>query len=344
MQTLLSKKDQQILYANKENNHRFGDFLNKNISSKTDKKSKYLKSQGCKGWSLQLPPKLEEFYCRHSMLRFDIPGIEVCPNNSLRRFVLNHNALNKWHGPLKGLNELEYIDLSVNLCDNTSDNLFIHLSSLKYVHVGANFIGYVIEDREEENPNGHPCPWLKPLTNLVSLDLYLNKIKKLPRKCFFTRRNLETLILEDNSLSDWELEIQHMPYISLIDLSGNNIDRLPEDTMDHLSEVSNHRNVTVNLYDNELECVFKNIDFLEWLDTANIDFIYRDTYMCRNKDWEKFNMTNIKQVIADLKKNCADYVFLNTVLSVLIGCFALTVLYGIYNQYKWKLKECAVFI
>ena len=356
----------KVLYADKLNNHHFGIPIRKNIEetgkiglytdtadtevldssnkdnlSKTSKKtSGHKKPKDCQGssWCLQLPPKLEEFYCRQSMLPFDIPKIEFCSNNSLRRVYLGHNAIYYWKGPLKGLNNLEHIDLSVNLCDGISDDFFMNVSSLKSLSVMGNFIGYVIEDRENENPNGHPCPWSKPLINLESLDLFLNKIRKLPRDCFSSLRNLETLNLRDNFLSEWTLEIRHMPNISYIDLSGNNIDRLPKETMDHLSEVATRMNVTVNLIGNGLECTCKNIDFLEWIETANIEFVKRHKYKCRNNVREYSNLTDIRQIIAELKRNCVDYTFLNTVLSILIGCFTLFVLYGIYNRYKWKLR------
>ena len=354
----------KVLYADKLNNHHFGipdrhsvglytdtsennqvvNSFNKHNLSNTNKKTsehrKHKKPKDFQGssWCLQLPQKLEEFYCRHSMLPFDIPKIEFCSNNSLRRVYFGHNAIYRWMGPLKGLSSLEHIDLSVNLCDYISDDFFMNLSTLKSLSVSGNFIGYVIEDRENENPNGHPCPWSKPLINLESLDLFLNKIRKLPRNCFSTLRNLEKLILRDNSLSEWTLEIRHMPNISYIDLSGNNIDRLPKETMDHLSEVATRMNVTVNLTGNGLECTCKDIDFLEWIETANIEFVKRHEYKCRNSGREYSNLTDIRQIIAELKRNCVDYTFLNTVLSILIGCFTLFVLYGIYNRYKWKLS------
>ena len=289
---------------------------------------------------LPLPPKLEEVYCRDSMIPFDIPHIAVCPENSLRLIELNHNALGQWFGPLEGFNKLEHIDLSLNLCDNISDTFFNNLTSLKSLRMKANFIGYVIEDRMDDHPKDHPCPWLRPLTNLITLDLHLNKIRKLPRECFSALRNLESLTLRENSLTDWELRIEHMPNISFIDLSGNSIDRFPKDTMEHLSGVSKYRNVTVNLFGNELECVCENIDFLEWFATVNIQFVNKEKYMCRDKQWNRFNMSGIEQIIETLKIKCTktDYTYLNTVLSVLIGCFTLAVLYGIYNRYRWKLS------
>ena len=335
-QNLLAETDEGTLYADTEDKVKVMNSLGKNTVSKINKNTS--ENMELKGCNLRLPPKLEEFYCRHSMLPFDIPKIEVCPNNSLRRFNLGHNAIFSWRGPLKGFDNIEHIDLSVNLCDSISDDFFIHMSSLKSLKVQANFIGYVIEDQEKDHPNDHPCPWSRPLTNLVSIDLYLNKIRKLPENCFSTLSNLENLILRDNSLSDWQLDIKHMPNISFLDLSGNNIGRLPKEAMDHLSGVSSHKNVTVNLRGNGLECICKDIDFLEWIDTANIQFVDKDIYMCRDNKWGKSNTTNIKQIIADLKRNCVDYTFLNTVLSILIGCFTLAVLYGIYNRYKWKLS------
>ena len=280
--------------------------------------------------SLRIPPKLEELYCRYSLIPYDIPEYNFVTNNSLRHIELNHNSLSKWIGPLSGLDKLEYVDLSVNLCDNISDNFFSGLTSIRTLRARANFIGYVIE-------NNRTCPWIKPLRNLQTLDLYLNKIRVLPAKCFSTLVNLENLNLTENSISDWEMEIGHMPNISTIDLSGNNIDGFPKATRDHLTEVAKRRRVYINLKGNALECKCENIEFLEWLYTVNITFVDREKYTCRDNNWRILNLTDIQHIISELNKNCADYTYLNTVLSVLIGCFLLVVMYGIYCRYKWKL-------
>ena len=280
---------------------------------------------------IPIPPKLEEIYCCHSMIPYNIPEIIINPDNSLRHLELNNNALNRWKGPLRNFNKLKYLDISVNFCDRISDKFFIYMTSLTSLRVRSNFIGYAIEQNLS-------CPWLKPLKNLVTLDLYLNKIRVIPPECFSTLVNLETLNLKENSISDWEVEIGHMPNISLIDLSGNNIDCFPVATTDHLSEVATRRNVTIDLTGNKLECTCENIEFLEWFDTANIIFVNKENYTCRDGRLKKIPMTDVKQIITDLKKRCADYTYLNTVLSVLIGGFILVILYGIYYRYKWKLS------
>ena len=340
-------KNLRILHANKLNNYHALDVFHKRSldretflnalynmnSSHSSTKNKYC-------FPL-LPPKLEEVYCHNSMIPYDIPRIPVCPDNSLRRIELFHNAISQWFGPLEGFNKLEHIDLSLNFCDNISDYFFSNVTMLKTLRLRANFIGYVVLDRHKLYPEGHPCPWLQPLTNLIVLDLYLNKIRKLPRECLSSQRNLENLILRENSLTDWELRIGHMPNISFIDLSGNSLDRFPEDTMEHLSQVSKYRNVTIDLSGNDIECVCNNIDFLEWFARVSINFINKETYMCRTKLWNtRLNMSNIEEIIEQLKLECTetDYIYLNTVLSVLIGCFSLAVLYGIYRRYRWKLS------
>ena len=284
--------------------------------------------RGC----INIPPKLEELYSCHSMIPFDIPEISVCSDNSLRHVKLNHNALTGWSGPVRTFDKLEYLDLSVNLCEKISENFFINLTSLTTLSVKANFIGYVIEK------NTTTCPWLKPLKNLRTLNLFRNKIRILPSECFSTLINLETLNLSDNALSDWEIDIKHMPNISVLDLKDNSIDGLPKDTRNHLSEVAKRRNVSINLKRNKLECTCENIEFLEWIDTANIHFVGRKEYTCKTKQWKETNMTNLKEIISKLKLECADYTYLNTVLSVVIGCFILVILYGMYARYRWKIS------
>ena len=338
-------KKLKILYVNKLNSyHIIPVEFDQAVSNTGDVVSSSESSTMMANCLQLLPPKLEEVYCHDSLMPGDIPNIPVCPENSLRRIEMNHNALNQWIGPLEGFNELEHIDLSLNFCDNISDYFFSNVTALKSLRVRGNFIGYVIEDRLKEikeHHEGHPCPWLQPLSNLIALDLELNKIRKLPRDCLSSQSSLENLTLRENSLTDWELKIGHMPNLSFIDLSGNSIDRFLQGTMKHLSDVSKNRHVTIDLSGNDIECVCNNIDFLEWFATVNINFINKKTYMCRDKQWEKkLNMSNIENIIEQLKLECTeiDYTYLNTVLSVLIGCFSLAVLYGIYHRYRWKLS------
>ena len=284
-------------------------------------------NEGC----INIPPKLEILKSRHSMFPYAIPKISVCTENSLRHIDLSHNALNIWVGPIKGFEKLEFLDLSINLCERIEDNFFINLTSLTTLSLRANFIGYVIESKPS-------CPWLRPLKNLVKLNLFLNKIHALPSDCFSTLTSLKTLNLSDNALTDWEIDITHMPNISDIDLRGNSIDGLPKETRTHLSEVAKRLNVSINLSGNKLECTCENVGFLEWFQSANIQFVGRQGYTCWSKGWKEMNMTNIQDIISKLKVECTDYTFLNTVLSIMIACFLLIVLYGIYHRYKWKLS------
>ena len=316
-----------------------GDFLNtyhkfvypmgrKAINGSNQGVFKYSKYQEV---CIHLPPKLELIQSRFSMFPYDIPKISVCNENSLRYIDLSHNALNIWVGPLKGFEKLEFLDLSINLCERIEDNFFINLTSLTTLSLRANFIGYVIESKPS-------CPWLKPLKNLVKLNLFLNKIHALPSDCFSTLTNLKFLNLSDNALTDWEIDITHMPNISDIDLRGNSIDGLPKETRTHLSEVAKRLNVSINLSGNKLECTCENVGFLEWFQSANIQFVGRQGYTCWSKDWKEMNMTNIQDIISTLKVECSNYTFLNTILSIMIACFLLIVLYGIYHRYKWKLS------
>lgn len=280
---------------------------------------------------VKLPPKLEKLYCRRSRIQYDIAEMNFCPDNELRHVELKHNALSHWKGPVRGLNKLVFADLSYNLCEKINEKFFINLTSLNSIDLTANFIGYVIEaDRD--------CKWLKPLINLVKLKLNLNKIRILPPKCLATLVNLEILDLKDNFLSDWEVDIRHMPNLSVINLHGNGIDGFPKETTDHLSEVSKRHNVTINLTKNKLECTCEHIEFLEWLDTANIVFVGKENYTCKNKHLKELQLSDLKYIIGNLKLECADYSYLNTVLSVMICCFMLVVFYGIYYRYRWKIS------
>ena len=283
-----------------------------------------------------LPPRLEKLSLRNSRIPYDFVEINFCDDNSLHTVKLDQNAMSKWKGPLRGLNKLKYADLSVNLCETIHDDFFINMSSIISLNLRKNFIGYVIETNIQENKID--CIWIKPLKRLVKLDLSLNKIRTLPPKCFSTQFSLEMLNLKENFLSNWEVDIRHMENISDIDLSGNGIKGFPKDTTDHLSEVSKRKNVSINLSGNELECTCENIDFLKWFNSANVAFIGKENYTCRDRHGKIVQMKNTKQILANLNVACADYTFLNTILSIVIAGFMFIVLYAIYYRYRWNIK------
>ena len=294
--------------------------------------SKSLLGENC----FRLPKRLETLSLRKSRIPYDFVHISFCGDNLLQTVKLDNNAMSKWKGPLRGLNKLRDVDLSVNLCEDIHDDFFINMTSITNLNLRKNFIGYVIEKNVRENKLD--CPCIKPLKNIVNLDLSLNKIRILPTKCFSTQVSLKTLDLKENFLSDWEIDIRHMENISEIDLAGNGIDGFPKNTIDHLSEVSKSKNVSINLSGNKLECTCENIEFLEWFDTANITFIGKENYTCRDKRWKLLQMQDLKQILVNLNKECADYTYVNTVLSILIACLMLIVLYAIHYRYRWNIS------
>ena len=284
----------------------------------------------------KLPQTLEKLSLRNSRIPFNFVEMSFCEENSLHTVKLDQNAMTKWIGPIRGLNKLKYANLSANLCDDIHDDFFINMTFISSLDLRKNFIGYVIEKNIRENKTN--CPWLKPLKNLVKLDLSLNRIRTLPQKCFSTQVSLEILDLKENFLSDWEVDIRHMENISEIDLSGNGIDGFPEDAMDHLTEVAKHRNISINLSGNKLQCTCENIEFLSWFAKVNVNFVGKDNYTCSGKHWKNMPMTNMERILAHLQSECADYTFLNTVLSIIIAVFMLIVFYAIYYRYRWNLK------
>ena len=277
-----------------------------------------------------LPPNLENVYIRYSYIQYYIPEISFC-NNSLRVLELHHNTFNVWKGPVQTLNSLRYLDLSVNFCDEISDDFFDYMPVLESLKIRGNFLGLAIETNQT-------CPWFSPLSHLKKLDLSLNHIKQISKQCLTALTSLQTLNLSENSLSDWEIDITHMPNISTLDLAGNSLDGFPKDTRNHLSKIAKRQTVSINLKDNQLECTCDNLAFLEWFESADIDFIGRENYTCRKSTWNQIPMRNLPDILSKLRKKCYNYAFLNTILFILIFGFLFGVLYAIFYRYRWKLR------
>ena len=69
-----------------------------------------------------LPKRLEHLSLRNSRILYDFSDTTFCGDNLLQTVKLDHNAISKWKSPLRGLNKLQHVNLSVNLCENSHDD------------------------------------------------------------------------------------------------------------------------------------------------------------------------------------------------------------------------------
>ena len=176
--------------------------------------------------------------------------------------------------------------------------------------------------------------WLsiRPLTTLEILDLSYNSIAALLNDTFDTLINLRKLFLSNNRLSSWKPNLIKSVHLEYLDFSYNNFQALPLDTRlmlhkldkNHWQKTSKH--LTLNLDGNKFSCTCKNIQFLRWLATSKIYFIYQKHYTCEFTDGRKVHISNnLNQIIIELESECTSNIwFIGSSVGLVIHIFLVS--------------------
>ncbi|KAL8601474.1 hypothetical protein ACOMHN_000416 [Nucella lapillus] len=280
-----------------------------------------------------LPPYLDTYVSRWNKLYYKILNVEFNPNNSLRILNLSNNLIAMWTGPIKGLNSLVKLDIANNFAHTVSKTFFDTLTSLKSLNVSRNNLRSFVKN----DVHGR---WLQPFEQLEELCFSRNCLNHIPVNSFTGLFKLQFLDLSRNEMHTFNANITMMQNLSQLDLSYNQINFLPQFTMDHLDQLAvvfQHL-VVVNLTFNPLACTCERIDFLSWIQNSPVHFPWVNGYTCRMSDGSIRYRTDIFQVIKHLQKTCNDN---SGVFAGAISCFICLIMIlvaAIAYRFRWKLR------
>lgn len=289
-----------------------------------------------------IPPNMEFIDISHSKHANPIFEMYFNESNTLRRIKASNSLLYCWEGPVHGLNRLETLDLSVNICNKVSDHFFQNLFSLKNLNISYNFLcGYIAHDLHGQI--------LSDLTALESLDISFNRLSSIPKLFLRSQSKLKRLQLRGNLLEDFTVDTNHMTQLQLIDLSNNRFNWLSESTCNDLGRIAlitrenTNRSLTINLKKNRIHCSCKNLEFVKWVYDhfrSNTSLVVKISY-CEYYE----NGTNIYfksrerlgHMVAHLERNCRSYF---AIIAVVIVALVLTVniiLGVLVHRSRWKI-------
>ena len=278
-----------------------------------------------------LPANLQELHIICEPLHFDVPRVRFT-HNKLTVLNLNCNLLERWIGPVEGLENLEKLDLSDNFANYISTFFFSSFSRLKVLNLSSNFIGNMMG-------KGNQSLIFDNLTSLEVLDLSLNEIHSLPEDIFRGLTSLKTLRLSHNTLYlDMPLRVNHMKNLELIDLTDNQIRWLSATLRQDLDTLAQTNNLTVNLLQNPLSCTCKDLEFLHWIKTSPVGFIHVFNYTCAFANKTFSPVGKFQDTYYMLERQCANH------MGLILGCiFAIIVIFLIIGaamtyRYRWNLR------
>nr|XP_022292001.1 toll-like receptor 13 [Crassostrea virginica] len=271
-------------------------------------------------------PKLETVYWESSRLFGTLGSFGISPPN-LKRIYMRNNIWFKWTGPVHGFGNVTELDLSTNFCYNISTEFFSNCFGLKRLHIGDNNLGKSLSlDYKGDT--------FRDLFNLEFVNLSTNGIDFLHEKIFSNSPKVKFLILDSNKLFRWEVKINHMKNLSILDLSDNRLSTLSLQAMQDLENLfrTGDPELVIDLNNNRLSCSCRNLDFLRWLRKFRSHFKNYDNYTCME------DFSNLHRSINVLKFECKSYLLwyiIGTISGTLVISVAISLL--IYKN-RWKIR------
>ncbi|KAK6184686.1 hypothetical protein SNE40_007105 [Patella caerulea] len=280
---------------------------------------------------IPVPPNLKYANCSYCVLSYPIPKMRF-ENNSVKVIDLSTNILNKWIGPVTGLDDLEWLSLSNNFCDYIGDTFFHYFSNLRELYIASNFLAVVLE----ADVNGNI---FRNLQNLEFFDISDNKIRVLPQKLLRGQVNLRSLHLSKNILKLWTLDIDHMDDLQYIDLSSNQLTSLPVKFRNFGDQqYIKNKQLIVDLSYQTLQCTCENLPFLKWMKSNKTIFLRRNEYTCEDNKGKELSLSNLDGIIIQLEKQCVSLTAMIIVLTGSLFVIASVLIGSLVYRYRWKLR------
>ena len=287
------------------------------------------------------PRNLKHLIWRQSFLYFHILALRVCQPSSLEFIDLSFNLIEKWIGPVYGLEGLDNLNLAENVCQYISQNFFDNMYSLRTLNVSFNFLGPMLIPGTTQSGT-----YFKNLTQLQTLDLSENRIHGLSVEIFQNLTSLRVLNVSKNMLTQWNSTLTSN-CLALIDMSDNKLESITEsfrNYFDHLASLSSdsscgRRNVTLDLSGNPIQCNCDNRPFLRWLSRSNVNILFYETDECHLQDGKRLQLWNadvIPDFVNHLDIVCFPFIFICVSLGIFLISICMCI--ALYCN-RWKLRH-----
>ena len=269
---------------------------------------------------------METIYWESSRLFGTLGSFGISPQ-ILKRIYMRNNIWFKWSGPVHGFENVTDLDLSTNFCYNISTEFLSNCFGLKRLHIGDNNLGKSLSlDYKGDT--------FRDLFNLEFVNLSTNGIDFLHEEIFSNSPKVKFLILDSNKLFRWEVKINHMKNLSILDLSDNRLSTLSLQAMQDLENLfrTGDPELVIYLNNNQLSCSCRNLAFLRWLRNFRSHFKNYEIYTCME------DSSNLDQSIDVLNIECKSYLLwyiIGTISGTLVISITISLL--IYKN-RWKIR------
>ncbi|KAH9488983.1 hypothetical protein Btru_041448 [Bulinus truncatus] len=283
-----------------------------------------------KSLSFPIPPNLEYLDLYNAGLNYKLTSLTLNSSNSLNFLNLDRNYLPELEGPFLGFHHLEDLSIADSFVSFINYRFFSNLTSLKMLNLSGNILGDFFGENKFKI--------YRSLKNLSVLNLSFNSIVTLHYNIFEGLYNLTELNLSRNKMSNFDVSVNDLTSITLLNLSNNDISRLPSHVMEHISHIRASRSILVDLSGNPIECTCENLEFLQWMISSKC-FKTFENYRCRQMDGSLLILKDgYTDTIDVLTRQCASNI---TMFLIIVGVTVLAVsilLAMIVFRFRWKLR------
>lgn len=290
----------------------------------------YPNNSSANGLILFIPPRLAvvDIHDAATFSTFSFPSVEIAKND-LQFIDASGLHITSWRGPVKGLTNLTFLDLSNNSCTYVRPGFFISFTSLKFLNLQNNILGPVIGKDVDGD-------MLHVMSRLERFDLSNNDVNTIPPRFFQGVSALETLILSHNALNVSLFNLAYVMRLKVLDLSYNNLPYLSKIVTDNLDIINKHGNLSLDLSGNIFQCSCGTINFIQWINITKVSFKRFENYSCRFENGTETSFQSLKLILTALDRECYTFTILIIVLSIVHLIFiSIPVLYLLYKKRYW---------
>ena len=245
-----------------------------------------------------------------------VPELAILTNNSLNYINAAYTGVSALPFQIFCPDSLNIIpqfktsDLTGNSIQCINSSIFVNCSmeKLEYLRLGKNDLGSVGPNVCHNGPNGN-LAFLKPLYNLKTLDLHENNLGgRIPEDVFLNTTKLRNIDLSGNDIGNFNLTIDHLFDLELLNLSKNDLRCLDENTYTALGHLQRNKQdqsrVRIDLSDNPLVCNCSCLPFYDWLARTEVEIVGMTTYQCKFPDGSTMSLRRLNTIVAKLESQC----------------------------------------
>ncbi len=240
--------------------------------------------------SFSIPPSVKFIHAQHSANTIDCKKYGrtrvYSSSNNVRFLNMSYTRIPHGSCSPKFYSTLQYLDISNVGMKLISNKFFKYAPNLMYLNIKSNLLGMF----------NSSIRFTKYTPKLRSLDISNNGYKNIHFDDIKMLGNLESLILANNELDHLTLHINYMKSLNYLDISGNKLTSLDDNTQDELDNIARQQNITINLADNPFICDCNTRIFVEWIQVTTTQLLDKEKYQC------KYNNTIVAILTVDLVK------------------------------------------